>query len=344
MSRADRINLALALLAIAGALAAATIGNDKRTIRVRGAVFGLAGDGSGGAKFVTLDDGRSALLDANRTPIVLDDYRHIVSGSTVADWLLLEFCEPDRIRAVTETTRKHAPWAYRFASLAGLASLGNIEVVLGLQPDLLIMDSFGDPRRVARFRDNGLAVFDLGEMRGLATLWPTIERIGALCGQHARAREYARRWRERVTGLAAAIGPEDRARALYLSPYGDKLFGGTIGTGYHDILHHAGLRDAAAGTYRKFPEYSAEQVLALDPDLLVTRADMGAALCRHAGLTTLRACRTDGAVIELPSFALDDPGLGVLESIETLYRIIHGARPEYSAPEAPDHLADPSRR
>ena len=318
LSRTGWINLIAAVTAIVLAVAATTMGSRKRAVSVRPSGQNTVGS----AEFVQLADGQRALLDAARTAIPLLPYRRIVSGSTVSDWLLVELCEPDRIRAVTQRSLASAPWRHRFADKSGLASLNNVEAILAMKPDLLLIDSFGDPSRVARLRERGLAVFDMGQMRGLATLWPTIERIGALCGRHERARRLAWRWRQTLAALAAS-GPAARRRALYLSPYGSKLFGGTRGTGYHDLLHHGGLIDAAADRFSDFPEYSVEQILALDPDVIVTRSGTGAILCRMPGLGTLRACETPDAIIELPEFSIDDPGLGLLESIENLYWAVH---------------------
>lgn len=325
-SRVEWYNLSAAVAAITAAIIAATVGHEDASVVARAS----GDDPTSGAEFVELADGRPALLDADGTPVPLTDYRSIASGSTVSDWLLFELCEPERIRAVTERSLKSAPWRHRFVGKRALASLNNVEALLALKPDLLIIDSFGDPSRVARLRERGITVYDMGQMRGLTTLWPTIERIGALCGRHARARALTDRWRRAMTALAAGVPVNERARGLYLSPYGDKLFGGTKGTGYHDLLHHGGLRDAAAATFSDFPEYNAEQVLGLDPDLIITREGMAGAVCRHAGLSVLRACRQSGAIIELPSFAIDDPGLGLLESIESLYRAVYD-RPQSSS-------------
>lgn len=115
-----------------------------------------------------------------------------------------------------------------------------------------------------------------------------------------------------------------RPRALYVSAYGDKLFGGTVGTTYQDIIEFAGLIDAAAGTYRNWPEYTPELLLGLDPDIVVTRRGMAQVLCRVAGLDRLRACSRPGAIVELDGFVLDDPGLGLLEATEALHAAVLG--------------------
>ncbi len=321
-SNAGRFNALAAVIAVGVALASALVGGRKEQVQPRS----VSGDGLAEVAIVEVD-GRLALLDATDVPIPLEPYARISSASTVSDWLVMELCEPDRVIAVTSRSLEQAPWRHRFTGKRAIASLSNIEALLAMKTDLLLLDSFGDAKRVARLREHGLAVFDMGQMRGLGTLLPTVQRIGALCGHPERARVLTRRLRDIAIRAARDVPPARRPRGLYLSPYGDKLFGGTLGTGYHDILRYAGLRDAAADTFKDFPEYSAEQVLSLDPDIVVTRSDMADPLCRHAGLGSLRACSVPGAIIELESFSLDDPGLGFIESIEALVRAVHGVQP-----------------
>jgi ABC-type Fe3+-hydroxamate transport system substrate-binding protein len=114
--------------------------------------------------------GERGLLDAAGMAVPIRDYQRIVSASTVSDWLLVELCEPTRIVAYTEHGAKQAPWRHQLAGKPSIASISNLEEILALRPALLLMNSLGDPRRVARLRENGVQVFDLGEMRGVASL------------------------------------------------------------------------------------------------------------------------------------------------------------------------------
>lgn len=321
-SRAYHINLLAALIAVGGALAAATIGDRTSSVTVRA----MTDSGLGTLEIAELDDGRRALPDAHGVLVPLQPYVRIASASTISDWLLMELCRPDHVLAVTTRSADGAPWRHRFAGKQTIESLSNIEALLSLKSDLLVVDSFGDPKRAARLRESGIAVFDMGQARGLDTLMVSVQRIGLLCARPARAEILALRLRTIATGIARHLSAEQRPRAMYISPYGDKLFGGTTGTGYHDILRFAGLRDAASEAFSNYPEYTAEHVLTLAPELVVTRRGMGNVLCRHPGLSSLHACTTPGAIVELEGFAFDDPGLGFIESIETLYRAVHGRR------------------
>jgi ABC-type hemin transport system substrate-binding protein len=126
--------------------------------------------------------------------------------------------------------------------------------------------------------------------------------------------------------LAATVPTEHRPQALYLSIYGNDVFGGGDDTSYHDVITAAGLRDATIGRFQGYPQLSTEQILNLDPDLVVTKQGMGQVLCSRSGLATLRACHAADGIVELDGNLLDDAGPGMLDAAETLYALIHRAR------------------
>lgn len=266
-----------------------------------------------------LPDGRLALRDAAGTLVPLAHFTRIASGTLVADRVLADLCEPERIVAFT----RHAaatPTGPRYGDKALLSARDPIERVIALAPDLMVVSDLVDPRYVARLREHGIAVFDVGAMRGLETLLPTIRSLGVLIGASERAERYAEALARRMANVAADRRGVPGPRTLYLAVYGDRLFAAGDHTSYHEVLVHAGLRDAAAERgYSGWPELSPEQVLAIAPEAIVTRTGMGPVLCRHPGLDQLASCRGEGRLVELPGALLDDPGPGLLEATEALH-------------------------
>ncbi|WP_437877299.1 ABC transporter substrate-binding protein [Sorangium sp. So ce513] len=267
----------------------------------------------------------AALEDHAGALVPLRDFRRIASASTVADELLVELCEPDRVVAFTGYGARRSPRGYRYAGKARVEDTADVEALLALQPDLVILNGYGDPRRIARLREAGLTVYDLGPMRGLATLVSNAHEVAALVGHPERGRRLAAALVQGMAAVAADIQPPQRRRGMYLSGYGGRLFGGTAGTSYNDVLTSAGLIDAAAAAHRDWPEYTAEQVLTLDPDVLVTNTGMRKILCAQAGLERLRACSAPGGVVELDDALLGDPGPAMLEAAQTVRSAVYGA-------------------
>ncbi|MEY4508103.1 MAG: hypothetical protein RLZZ450_225 [Pseudomonadota bacterium] len=268
-----------------------------------------------------LPDGTRALRDARGVLVPLRPYQRIASGTLIADRVLADLCEPDRIVAFTRYAQK-TPSAHRYTGKPALGARDDVERVLALKPELIFVNDLIDASYVARLHDHGVLVFDLGPMRGVSTLLPNIRAIGLLLGAPERAARYADQLQERLRNVAWEQAGLVQPRALYLSIYGDKLFGAAAETSYHDVLAYAGLRDAAAmAGLRGWPELSAERVLGLDPDVLITRVGMAPLICRHPGLDQLRTCRGEGRVVELDGALLDDPGPALLEAAEALHRM-----------------------
>src|SRR5262249_25067853 len=89
-----------------------------------------------------------ASSSANRAPA--PDYQRIASASVVADEILLQLCDPQRIVAFTEYSKTDAPSPQRFAGKPGIRNLEDIEAIAALRPDLLIVHEVSDRRQIDR--------------------------------------------------------------------------------------------------------------------------------------------------------------------------------------------------
>ena len=174
-----------------------------------------------------------------------------------------------------------------------------------------------------RLREAGLEVFDFGEMRGLATLLPNLRALGALLGRPERGAQLAARFARRIQQVSAGVPPGQRPDALYLGIHGDKLYGGTDGSSYNDVITAAGLQDVAEAQYDGRPSYTSEQLIALNPQIIVTTLGMERSLCSHPGLDRLRACRRSGLIVGLPGALIGSPGLDMIEAAETIFEAVY---------------------
>jgi iron complex transport system substrate-binding protein len=258
-------------------------------------------------------DGRGVALTA---PV--GGFLRIASTSVLADQLLAELSEPERIVAASRYST--GPFAHRLGAVPRLEGIGDVERLIALSPDVVLMSTFaGDAERVRRLEEAGLTLFDLGEARGVDSTLRAIGDIGALLDCRERADRLSASFSRRLAHVAADLPAGTPRRAgMYLAVIADQLFGGTTGTSYHDVLIHAGIDDCAAERYRGWPQYAAEQLLALDPPLIVTKSGMAQTLRRHPWLAGLRACRDPGGIIEIDADLIEDPGLGVLNAAEAL--------------------------
>lgn len=259
------------------------------------------------------------LFDSSGNPVAVRHFNRIASGNVVADGLLLALAEPTRIAAYSPYAHE-LPDNYRFMGAPHLSALEDVEGLLGMRPDLFIISSMSDRNHVRRMRDAGIAVFDLGPMEGLTTLRANITTMSLLLGFPERGEALYQRMQQRLAALAR--GGKRSWRALYIGIHGDKMYGGTVGSSLHDVIEAAGLIDVAADKFRGWPGYTHEDLLGIDPDVILTQTGMAEKLCRHPGLDQLAACKTPDRMIELPSALLTDPGLTVLDAAEAVASII----------------------
>jgi ABC-type hemin transport system substrate-binding protein len=89
------------------------------------------------------------------------------------------------------------------------------------------------------------------------------------------------------------------------------------------VLEYAGLADVAASRWDGWPRYTAEDVLALSPDVIVTKRHSRRALCERPGLARTTACAT-GAVIAVDGELLDAPGPLLLRAAEEVHDAARG--------------------
>lgn len=279
---------------------------------------------------VSLPNGERGLRDESGVVVPLRTYRRVVSASTISDALLLEFAAPDQIVAFTQYSVENEVFGYRYTGRPQVDALKNMEGLLALEPDLLLVSTLSSGARLERLRETGLVVFSLGEMRGVDSFLRNARAVAALVGRPELGEMYAQSTLRRLQSIARHLPEGERKTAIQLTYYGNKIYGSGSETSYTDVIRYAGLVDAAAPSYTGWPAWSPEQVLALDPEVVITRTGMGKQLCTQASLSHLRACRPDAAgrsgIVELPDALINDPGPGMLLSAERIFAAVYGTR------------------
>jgi iron complex transport system substrate-binding protein len=264
--------------------------------------------------------------DARGVSVPIGDYRRIVSLNPVADHLLLQLVPPERLVGITAHTAENHPDGWRFGARARLGTSRDIEQVLGLHPDLVIASQFSEEAYMARLREAGVVVFDLGDTRNAQTTFANIETLGLLLGVSPRAARLGASYRRELDSLARAGALRTPLPGIYLTQVGGVWFGGTRGSSYGDLLRLSGVADlAGASGYRDWPQFSREQILSLAPPLVITREGGRAALCGDAVLSRLPACSPAGRVIEMPDAYDSDPGLGLVQAVALLQSLLADA-------------------
>ena len=261
--------------------------------------------------------------DARGVSVPVGNFQRIVSLNPVADHILLRLVAPGQLVGITAHTGREHPDAWRFGERPQVGTSRDIEQVLNLRPDLVIASQFSEEAYMARLREAGVVVFDLGDTRDMETTSRNIEALGELLGREAQAAGLLASYRRELDSLARKARQRPAVPGIYLTHVSGSWFGGTRGSSYGDLLRLAGIEDlAAASGYRDWPQFSREEILTLAPPLVVTRPGGRAALCEDAVLSRVPACSAQGRVVEIPAGYDSDPGLGLVQAAAELQALL----------------------
>ncbi|MCB9833169.1 MAG: ABC transporter substrate-binding protein [Planctomycetes bacterium] len=149
------------------------------------------------------------------------------------------------------------------------------ELVLDARADLVLVSPFAEPDSVARIRDCGLRVEELPIRRDLDDVIVALRRLGRLVGAEEAAEGLVADLIARRDRLLERLPPEgERPRALAYTNFGSGGWAAGRATTIDCAMRLAGLRNAVAGREGHF-EFSFEELLAADPDLIVVSGAFG---------------------------------------------------------------------
>lgn len=185
-------------VALSLALGAATWGAVKSFEAVQPA------DGSAAKAPVDLPYAEN-LEDARKQVVKTGPYSRIVSLDPEVSRMLLSLVAPSKLLAVSSYAKKAHPWGYRFADIATIEKSSQIDKIAALDPDLVFVTPLSDSATIARLRELGIAVFDVGGARGIEQSLAQVAVLGELLHVRPRARELKESWEQRLRGLEAQL-------------------------------------------------------------------------------------------------------------------------------------------
>ena len=212
------------------------------------------------------------IIDEGGNIVACRDYQRIVCSSSIAATVVPELVNTNRIVMVTQWWSDNSNLKFRLDHAPIINKTHGIESILAQNPDLVIVNSLHlKKERLARLRETGIQVLDLGKMLGWETFSKNILMLGDVLKQPDRAHALLNRVQRRLQHTAIHIPQDQRRSAMWLSLGGGKMYGGTIGSSYHDMLRFAGLNDVVEGTVDyAWPNFTMEELLRYDPDYIVT--------------------------------------------------------------------------
>ncbi len=148
----------------------------------------------------------------------------------------------------------------------------NIEQIIALKPELVIMSTMAQkPEQAEMLANAGIAVY-ISDATTIEQAYQNIELIGQLTGKIAEAETAVDTMKKAFASISEkAAGGEGKTVYFEVSPLEYGLWTAGQGTFMNEIATLVGLTNAFADV-QGWGEISEEQVLARDPDYIVTTA------------------------------------------------------------------------
>lgn len=285
------------------------------------AATGLAAQDRVGLADQVVRDDAGTVFKTAETP------RRIVSLAPNITEILFALGLGDRIVGVTRYC-DYPPEARGREKVGGLLD-PDLEKIRALRPDLVIAFRGNPWSALDRLKDLGLKVFVLDIGRTLETVPRTIGLIGRVTLREEEAAALVRSLEAKARALAGLLARAARRPKVFIQLQGLGL--STCGgeSYLNDLLKRAGGTNVAGRLKRDWLEYSREQLLQDDPEVIIvlapTEADFAKARTwfeTQGGLKEIRAVRT-GRVVRLDENAASRFGPRLYDALFDLARLVH---------------------
>jgi iron complex transport system substrate-binding protein len=306
--------------------APAPAGSATATANGAGASSADAGAAAANAGFPrTLRDSTGAALTLAAAP------RRIVSQTLGTDEILFAICPHDRLVALSPFARD-ADYSNitKEAAASGLPAVNGAEDIIRLKPDLIFIASYSRAETVDLLRASRAPLFRFASFERVDDVLGNIKIIGQAIGEERAAEALITESQRRLAAARARIpAGRPQPRVMSLSSYGTTAAANTL---FDDIIRQAGAINVSAERgLTGFPQISAEQVLAWQPDFIVFDAKAGQEdearrrFRNDPALAATRAVR-EGRLILMPGGQFLTVSHHVVDAVDTLVGALYGAR------------------
>ncbi len=273
---------------------------------------------------------RVAVDDLGQRVVLQSPPRRIVSLSPSTTEVVAALGALDRLVGRTDFC-DFPPQVKSIPSIGGIIN-PSFEKVVALKPDLVLAAHGNDPAFLRKLRSAGIPVFGLNP-RSVSEAFAQLERVGYLLGLEDVGRAKHQQLKRRTDLLSARarkiLGSASRPTAVVVISI-DPLFVAGGGTFIDELLSLACMKNAA-GSDRPWPQWSAERLVAADPDIIILLRDADGPvraspktirrLASRSAWRSLSAIRS-GHVYEIAEDFLTIPGPRLVQGLQRLVEVL----------------------
>ena len=217
-------------------------------------------------------------------------------------------------------------------SLPVLGSGGNtnIEEILALQPDLVLMSTMSQSVEQVEAMENAGAPVFVTQATDIKGVYEAIEGIGQTVGKNQEAQAVVDSMKLTFDALKAKVPAGDKPKTVYfeVSPLQYGLWTAGKNTFMNELAEMLGLKNIFEDL-DGWAEVSQEQIIARNPDLIVTvTMDFGEGpkpdeeIAARAGWADIAAVK-NGKILVADNDAITRPGPRLAEAAQSLYGLAY---------------------
>ena len=197
--------------------------------------------------------------------VVVNPQRIVALAPSVTE-IIYALGQEDRLVGVTQYS-DYPEAAKQLAKVGSYVNL-DLERIITLTPDLCIGVKDGNPKDVVdRLDDLKVPVFVVNP-RNLSSVMQTLTAIGDLLDVKERADAIVSSMQARIAKIEETVSRADTQPGVFFQIGISPIVSVGTQTFIHELIVKAGGRNLAAGSVA-YPRYSREQVLGMQPDVIV---------------------------------------------------------------------------
>jgi len=202
----------------------------------------------------------------------------------------------------------------------------DLEKIVALDPDLCLVTRDGNPQSTVAFLEGiGVPVYVV-DPHDMSTVMGSIEGIARVLNVEGRGAALIDGMRRRIDGVLSQVAQSDDRPGVFFQVGIDPIISIGSNTFIDELIRLAGGRNLASGPIA-YPRFSREQVLALDPDVIIVTSmardgSYESALHNWRQWHHLSAVR-HGRLHRVDSNLFDRPGPRLTEALEILCGMLH---------------------
>jgi iron complex transport system substrate-binding protein len=202
----------------------------------------------------------------------------------------------------------------------------NVEMILGLQPDLIIQDAGAQEAMpgLEQLKQQGVAVA-VFHPTSFDSLFGVIQRLGVLTGEPGRAADLIGRLQAQLAAVAARLGEVRNRPKVFFEIRYPNLLGAGKGSLVNDIVMRAGGVNCLSSP-KKIVRLNLEEVIAADPEVyVVQQGPMNPnpeKVSDRPNFAILRAVR-NGRVLVVEEQLYSRPSPRAVAAVAQLARFLH---------------------